>query len=490
MLTTRQIAELYEKFGDSFSYRNFALAANAYYLMVTKRYTLSRAVRELTNSPIGFRISDAISAGRYLFRKINGRYVPLGYLATVTGNVHGGGTLTFSLWFPFYYTNFYPVLRDVAHFITSSAGAFSYTIRISPFINHGRFRIQQGNIVYEGTFKYQWGDDLCYFEIEIEKNCGTGRTIRRHSVMINKCAFIPPLVPPKISICIVPPVIRFVREPWMISENEIRRTYNELLRMLSARDYELFRVAILAYQLMVERDYSLTTAVNYMSRLTGMSASTIRNFMIRSKLVVPAYPRRHYNRKYDPYGFEVTYSLYTKESTGRKGRGTALELRFTIWQPFYSTVPFDNVMTVAEVLFNSLGSAGIPGQSIILGMIATAGGTSIEDLEDILEGGIKSFVRRMAVFRNRDKYTITLVKRSGDGWRYDGIMRYQWEKNTICYLFVETLRLCGRTHGRSWYTYVGAESIITDRGFAGCDWNFDNYLRYSIDALNFDTVCY
>jgi len=494
MLTPRQISDLYAKFGNSFSYRNFALAANAYYLMVTKRYTLSKAVREITGSSIGFRISDAISAGKYLFKKVNGRYVPLGYLATVTANVHGGGTLVFSLWFPFYYTDFYHVLRDVAHFITSSAGAFSYTVRVSPFINHGRFRIQQGNIIYEGTFRYQWGDYLCYFEIEIEKNCRIGRVIKRHSVMVNKCAFIPPLVPTRIQICLVVPPIRFVTEPWMISEAMIRRTYNELLRMLAEPNYDLFRIAILAYQLMVERDYSLSTATNYMSRLTGMSASAIRNFMIKSKLVVPGYPRRYPNRKYDPYGYEVTYSIFTKypEDVRRKrSSASAMEVRFTIWQPFYSPIPFTNVSTVAEVLFNSLGSLGMPGESIILGIIRVAGGEDISDLSLIMEDGVKYAVRRMSVFRNRDKYTITLVKENGEGWRYDGIIRYQWEKDLICYLYIETLRLCAKSRTKNtWYSNIGEEAIITDRGFAGCDWVFDEHVRFSTNSLNFDTVCY
>ena len=490
MLSSERINELYLQFGDAFPYRNFELAAKAYYLMVTKRYTLSKAVKELTGSTIGFRITDVASAGQYLFKKIGNRYVPLGYLATVTANIHGGGTLVFSLWFPFYYTDFYPVLRDVSRFISSLAGSFSYTIRVSPFVNHGRFRLQQDSIIYEGTFKYQWSDSLCYFEIEIEKNCRTGRVIKRNSVMVSTCTFIGPLVPPTIPICIIIPPARFVREPWMLSEEDIKRTYNQLIYMLFPRNYDLFRVAILAYQLMVERDYSFYASTNYMARLAGIPSSTIRTFMIRSKLVVPAYPPRYPNRKYEPNGYDVSYSIYTEESEGKKSKGTALELRFTIWQPFYTQIPFSNAMTVVEVLFNSLGSAGISAESVVLGIIRSFGGTSIEDIEDILAMPLQSIVRRFAVFRNRDKYTITLIKRkTGNAWRYDGIMRYQWEQNTICYLFIETLRLCAKLRERAWIPYAGMESIITDRGFAGCNWVFDERLRRSINELNFNNVC-
>lgn len=495
MLTSKQIAALYSKFGNSFPYNHFALAANAYYLMVTKRVTLSDAVKAITGSSIGFRISDAVSAGQYLFVKSKNRYVPLGYLATVTANVHGGGTLVFSLWFPFYYDNFYPILRDVAHFISSSAGSFSYTLRISPFINHGRFRIQQGNLVREGTFKYQWGDDLCYFEIEIERNCATGRAIRRNSVIVNKCKFIPPLVPSRIPICLVVPQIRFVREDWMISESDIRRTYNALLQMLYSRNYELFRVALVAYQLMVERDYSLYSATTYMARLTGVSSSIIRTFMIRSKLVVAGYPRREPKRKYDPYGYDVMYSFFTKPSPGnehKRTKETVMELRFSVWQPFYSRIPFGNVMQVAEVLFDSLGNAGAAMhgkiESIVLGIIRAYGGKSLDDIDDVL-AFLNPSPARMAIFRNRNKYIVTLIDKNRNGSRYDGIMRYQWFHNIICYLSIEVLRQCAKTYGSRVVITNGAPAILTDTGFAGCDWNFDSHFRTPTSELNFNNVC-
>ena len=494
MLTPKQISDLYSRFGDNFPYRDFAVAANAYYLMVTRRISLTRAVRQVTGSAIGFRVSEAINAGKYLFRKVGTRYVPLGYLATVTANIHGGGTLTFSLWFPFYYTDYYKVLRDVAHFITSSAGAFSYTLRVSPFINHGRFRIQQGLIIYEGTFRYQWGDDLCYFEIEIEKNCRTGRIIKRHSVMVHSCSFIPPLVPEKIEICLVVPTpTYFIREPWMLPDNVIYSTYRELQDTLSVQNYQLFRAAILAYQLMVERDYSLSTAAKYMSRLTGISASVITTFMIDSKLV--GKPSRHENRAYDPYGYEVSYSLYTKESPGKnkgkkEGLQTSMELRFTIWQPYYAPIPFTNVYQVSSTLLASLGSP--IGESVLAGIIRAFGGESLEDLEDILEQPLEyQLIKSRKLLRNRDKYTIILINtRRHEAFRYDGIMRYQWEKDIICYLYIETLRRCAKFREESgWHSHPGPVAIITDRGFAFCDWVFDDHLRLSTADLNFNNLC-
>lgn len=463
--------------------------------MVSKHTTLSEAVREITGSRIGFRVSDVISVGTNLFTKVNNRYVPIGYLVTYNVNVYGGGTLTFSLWFPLYYTDFYTIGRMVSHYLISRAGAFSYTIRMSTFVNRGTFRITSGNLITEGIFKYQWVDTLCYFEIEIERNCITGRVISRRNIKLQKCNFIPPNVPSKLNICIsIPPKITFIRPSWAIPEEMMKRTYAELRAQLSSPNYDLFRTAICAYQLMVETDASFYAAVSTMSKLEGIPASTITTYMINSKFVVKAFPPRVPNRRYDPYGVEVQYVAYTKESPSKKARGTALELRFNIWQPYYATVPFRNIYQVIESLFNSLGSAWVANESIVLGMIRKAGGNSIMDLPQILRAPPTEVKYNRAVFRNRDRYTISLIKSSGDGWRYQGIYRYQWKLRDICYLYIETLRLCARTYGsrsgkEEWTPSPGYESNITDEGFAFCDWLFDEHLRYSTATLNFSTVC-
>jgi len=495
MLTDDQILMMYERFGYGIPFSTFRIAANVYYLMVTRRITLASAVRIVTHSNIGYRLSEVASVSS-LFMKVGGRYAPLGYYVIYQVNIPNG-RMTFKVWVPFYFNDFFNLGRLMSRSFYKLSGAFSYTMTYAPYRNHDMFTYVSLSSQVEGTFLYQWGDNLCYFLIEKAVSCYTGRRVIRNRLVINNCVFIPPKIPPKIPTCVnVQPLEKEIQQfryspvPWELPDDIVRQTYTLLRRYLPVPSYDLFRAALAAYQLMVENDDSLYSASVKVSRFEGIPYTVIRSYLIKAKMVGKSQVIRHPNRSYDPVGIDVMYAAYTVESKTKKGKGTALELRFVVWQPFYAKVPFSNIYEVIETLFNSLGSSGEIGDSIVLGIIRSYGGSNITDLPTILKKGPQGIKENRGIFKNRNRYVLSLVKHGTDGWQYRGIFRYQWEKTNICYLEIETLRLCGRTRdGKNWALVEGNQSLITDTGFAICPWHFGDFVRYPFNTLNYGTVC-
>lgn len=87
---------------------------------------------------------------------------------------------------------------------------------------------------------------------------------------------------------------------------------------------------------------------------------------------------------------------------------------------------------------------------------------------------------------NRDKFTIAITHGTKIH-TYEGIFRYQWDGDVVCYFKIEGIEHSNEPEYLSCTT--GTTYICMSGGFELCSWNFDDMLRYDRSQLDSSSLC-